>query len=437
MTTDDQLSLTPKQQRRLHILTRLLAGHCSASEAAQLLGLSVRQLWRLKAAYQRDGLGGLVHGNRGRPKPWRIDDDLKDRIRSLVAEHYADCNDSHLVEILVREHEIPLSRPSLSRILRTHGHPSPQHRRAPRHRRRRDRYSQIGMLLQVDGSPHHWLGPDQPRSTLIAAIDDATSAVVAAVFRAQEDAHGYFLVLQQILAAHGLPMALYHDRHGIFRREPGARWTLDEELAGRQEPTQFGRALEELGIGSIAALSPQAKGRIERLWGTLQGRLVPELRLAGARTLEQAQAFLPTYLERHNARFAVAANEPLSSYRPVPPGLDLERVLSFRYARVVANDNTVRFAGHVLQLPPGPGRRSYARAHVWVHELLDGSLGVFYEDRWLLRTDPPPSPPVLRARHGPQIHPREPGPPPKTPPDPPPAPKPRWRPGPNHPWRRS
>lgn len=436
MTTDDHLSLTPKQHHRLRVLSHLLAGQCSASEAAHLLGLSVRQLWRLKAAYQRDGLGALVHGNRGGRKPWRIDDDLKDHVRSLVAEQYPDCNDSHLVEILAREHLIPLSRPSLSRILRTGGQASPQHRRPPRHRRRRDRYSQIGMLLQVDGSPHHWLGPNRPRSTLIAAIDDATSAVVAAVFRAQEDAQGYFLVLRHILSTSGLPVALYHDRHGIFGREPGARWTLEEQLAGRQEPTQFGRALEELGIGSIAALSPQAKGRIERLWGTLQGRLVPELRLAGATSLEDAQAFLPTYLERHNARFAVAPNEPLSSYRPVPPGLDLERVLSFRYSRVVANDNTVRFAGHVLQLPPGPGRRSYARAHVWVHELLDGSLGVFYEDRWLLRTDPPDSPAVLRARHGPRTHPREPMPPPKAPPDTPPTPKARWRPGPNHPWRR-
>jgi hypothetical protein len=171
------------------------------------------------------------------------------------------------------------------------------------------------MLLQIDGSPHAWFGPDRPRCTLLAAIDDATSRVVAAVFRAQEDAHGYFLLLRQVLTAHGIPEALYHDRHSIFVRDPHARWTVEEELAGAKDPTQFGRALVDLGIGSIPARSPQAKGRIERLWGTLQDRLVPELRLAGLTTPEAvAPDFLQAYLDGTMPR---SPSPPMIQARPI------------------------------------------------------------------------------------------------------------------------
>jgi len=436
------VALTPRQQQRLAVLSRLVAGRCTVVEAALLLGMSERQIWRLKAAFQHDGTAAVIHGNRQRSKPWALTDDLRDRVRTLVAEHYADCNDTHIAELLARDHQIFLSRASVRRILRSGGVPAPHPRRGPRHRRRRDRYAQEGMLLQIDGSPHLWFGSDQPRCTLLAAIDDATSRVVGAVFRAQEDAHGYFLLLHQVLTTHGIPEALYHDRHGIFVRDPQARWTLEEELAGGQEPTQFGRALQELGVGSIAARSPQAKGRIERLWGTLQDRLVPELRLAGLTTPEAVTTeFLQTYLDRHNAAFAVPANDPGSAYRPLPPGVDLDRVLSFRYGRVVNRDNTVQFQRRVVQIPPGPRNRGYARARVWFHELLDGSVGVWsdQEQRWLLRTEPSAVPVILRA------HRRK----PVTVDAPLPAPEPASRaeptatasqeprkPGPNHPWRR-
>lgn len=444
MTHDASVTLTPRQQQRLAILNRLVAGSCTALEAAQLLGISERTVWRLKAAYQEHGAVALVHGNRDRPKPWALTDDLRDRVRSLVAERYGDCNDAHITELLAREHQIFLSRASVRRILRAAGSPPPHPRRAPRHRRRRERYAQTGMLLQIDGSPHHWFGPEQPRCALLAAIDDATSSVVAAVFRAQEDAHGYFLLVRQVLTSHGIPDALYHDRHGIFQRNPHDRWTLDEELAGAKEPTQFGRVLADLGIGSIAARSPQAKGRIERLWGTLQDRLVSELRLAGLTTPDAATAdFLTTYLDRHNTTFAVPANEPGSAYRPLAPAIDLERLLSFRYGRVVNHDNTVQFNGQVFQIPPGPRNRGYAKARVWVHELLDGSLGVWHveEQRWLLRTAPNGVPVTLRAR--PKKPPAAPAPMLQTvapssvaPPKPSATSSGPRKPGPDHPWRR-
>jgi hypothetical protein len=266
---------------------------------------------------------------------------------------------------------------------------------------------------------------------------------VAAVFRAQEDAQGYLLLLRNVLTTQGLPDALYHDRHGICQRNPHDRWTLEEEFAGAKDPTQFGRVLVSLGIGSIAARSPQAKGRIERLWGTLQDRLVAELRLAGITTPDAVTTdFLTTYLNRHNTAFAVPPNDPSSASRPLPPTLDLERTLSFRYGRVVNHDNTVQFNGQVFQIPPGPRRRGYAKARVWVHELLDGSVGIWHdeEQRWLLRTDASATPVTLRARHATRALAPSPQPAP-TPvadsaPEPSPSPRTPWKPAANHPWRR-
>ena len=431
------MTVTQREQRRTQVLNEVEAGRWSVAEAAQVLGLSERQVWRLRASYRAQGAVALVHGNQGRASPWRISEAVRQRVVELLRGQYADCNDHHLVELLALREGIVLSRKSIERIRHDAGLSPVHRRRAPRHRRRRDRMPQAGMLLQIDGSPHHWLGPEQPRCTLLGAIDDATSEVVAAVFRQEEDAHGYFLLLRQIVRSHGIPLDLYRDRHGIFQRDPKVPWSLEEQLAGRPEPTQFGRALEELGILSIAARSPQAKGRIERLWNTLQDRLVAELRLAGITTLEAANAFLPAFLARHNARFAVRADDPGLAYRPLDPALDLDRVLSFRYPRVAANDNTVQLGGRVLQIPPGPMRRSYAHAHVWVHEFLDGSLGVWYQDHWLLRTTASPTAVPLRARNGPRRHATT----PTTPlplPLPPTVRAPRRpaKPAPDHPWRR-
>ncbi|MEK7777730.1 MAG: integrase, partial [Chloroflexota bacterium] len=210
--------------------------------------------------------------------------------------------------------------------------------------------------------------------TIVAAIDDATGTVPYALFREQEDAHGYFLLLQGIIQRKGIPLALYSDRHGIFLVNRKQTESLDEQLAGERHPTQFGRALQQLGIQSILAHSPQAKGRIERMWGTFQDRLVAELRLAGVTTMQEANQVLWGYLPRFNTRFGVPAANSGSAYRPTPTKLDLASVLCFQYQRTVAKDNTVRLGEHTLQLLPGPERTSYARARVQIQERLDGSL---------------------------------------------------------------
>lgn len=403
-------------------------------QASEVLGLSVRQVWRLKAAHDKEGVAAFIHGNRGRPSPGRIAEDVRSRVRELLAGPYAGCNDHHLAELLALREGIVLSRKTIERIRREAGLKPARRRRPAKHRQRRERMPQEGMLLQVDGSPHHWFGPDQPACTLLVAVEDATGAVVAALFREHEDAQGYFLLLLQVLKARGIPLDLYHDRHSVFQDNSRRPWTLEEELQGHKEPTQFSRALEELGITSIAAGSPQAKGRVERLNGTLQDRLVQELRLADIADIRAGNRFLPTYLERFNDRFSVRAEEPGLAYRPLDATLDLDRVLSFRYQRVVALDNTVRLEGRLIQVPPGPGQRSYAGARVWVHEFLDGSLGVWYKERWLVRTSATGSTAALRARNRQPRLPERPVTPPVARPSPPH--KQKASPAAPHPWRR-
>ncbi len=291
-----------------------------------------------------------------------------------------------------------MSRATVQRLLRAAGLVSPRRRRPPRHRARRPRQAQAGLLCQLDGSPFAWFGPTQPACSLLAAIDDATGAVLAGTFRAQEDAAGYLRLLHTLGRTVGLPAAVYTDGHGIFVRHD-LHWTLAEELQGHQDPTQVGRALQALGVHHIVAESPQAKGRIERLWNTCQDRLVGELALAGITTPAAGDAFLATtFFPAFNAQFAVPAAVATAAYRPVPRGGDLDRLCAFHYARQVALDSTVRVEDVVLQLAPGPHRRSYARAQAEVVQCLDGSWRVYVGDRLVTTTPAPPDPGQLRAR---------------------------------------
>jgi transposase len=302
---EGQLVLGPREQKRAEVLNRVLAGQWTAEEAAVALGISVRQVRRLKSAYLEEGVGALVHGNRGRRPLHALNDELKAQVQALAEGTYAGCNDQHLSELLAEREAVTLSRSSVRRILRGAGIKSPRKRRSPKHRSRRERYAQEGMLLQIDGSRHQWLGEAGPYLTLLGAIDDATGKVPAAQFREQEDAQGYFLLLQEIVSTQGIPLAVYHDGHGIFIHATGGRRTIAEQLTGQPDLTQFARVLDELQISPIHARTPQAKGRIERLWGTFQDRLVNELRLADVHTRAQANQFLVEFLSHHNQRFSV------------------------------------------------------------------------------------------------------------------------------------
>jgi hypothetical protein len=324
---------------------------------------------------------------------------LKERVESLAKSKYAGFNTQHLTEMLSEREQIALSRSTVRRILLDAGIKSPRKRRAPRHRSRRERFAREGMLLQIDASHHDWLQGRGPKMALIGAIDDATGKVIDAFFREQEDSVGYFHLLRNIMTTHGLPYALYHDGHTIFEPPYGEEPTLQEQLAGQRHYTQFGRLLNELGITSIRSRSPQARGRVERLWGTFQDRLVSELRLAGAGTIEEANKVLQDYLPQHNRKFVVPARQPGSAFRNSPA--NAESLFCFKYNRTVGLDNVVRIGPHRLQVLPANGKSSFARLRVEVHQAFDGSLSVFCQQRKLMVRESVPEAPSMRSTASP------------------------------------
>ena len=392
--------MTTKEQSRIQVLNGVMEGKVRVAEASGLMGVSERHGWRLLAAYRKDGPAAVAHGNRGRKPATTTCPRTQQKVMELAEGPYAGLNHTHLTEMLAEREDVHLSRSTVRRVLLAGGLRSPRRRRASKRYSRRERYPQQGMLLQIDGSRHDWLQGRGPYLTLVGAVDDATGTVPFALFRQQEDAHGYMLMLKDIIDHHGVPLALYSDRHGIFQRSPKEPESLEEQLRGRRDPTQFGRALEELDIRLILAHTPQAKGRIERVWGTFQDRLVSELRLAGASTIEQANQVLWNFLPRFNQRFGVTPAQPGSAYRQLPPGISINATLCFKYIRTVANDNTVRFNGATIQILPDDHRASYARAKVEVQERLDGSIVVAYRGRTLAAEPAATEPVTLRARSG-------------------------------------
>ena len=302
----------------------------------------------------------------------------------MARTRYAGANHTHLSELLSEREGIDIGRTTLRRILVNAGLSSPRRRRPPKLRVRRQRLPREGMLIQMDGSHHPWLGEQAPPFTLLIAVDDATGTVADALFCEQEDAHSYFVLIQGLLQRRGIPVALYTDRHGVFRHTPGS------SLPGM--PTQFSRAMEELGIQMIFALSPQAKGRVERMLETFQDRLVTELRLAGASTMDQAKEVLQEFLPKFNARFAVAAEHPETGYRPVPAELSLAETICIKDTRKVARDNTGKYHWRVLQLLPGAERPSYAGLRVDILERADRELMIRYQGEAVdYQEGPPPS----------------------------------------------
>jgi len=379
---EGKVTLTIREQQRLKVLNEVMTGGLSGSKAAMAMGVSLRHERRLLAAYRKKGVAALAHGNRGRKPPNALDGEVVKLVIKLAETKYAGCNTQHFTELLAEREGIHPSRSSVRRILVGAGKNSPRKRRAPKHRSRRERYPQEGMLLQLDGSPHDWLEGRGPELSLIGAIDDATGKVSGALFREQEDTIGYFILLREIAGRYGLPLALYHDRHSIFELAADKLLSIAEQLEGKRPLTQFGRLMQELGITSISALSPQAKGRIERLWGTFQDRLISELRLAGVSTLEEANCFLVGFLKRYNARFAVPPVQTGLAYRKAE-GRDINTAFCLKYKRMAGADNVVRFNGQRLQILPSLERLSYARCIVEVHEQLDGSLRVYYQGHYL------------------------------------------------------
>ena len=375
------------------------------------MGVSPRHTRRILADYRKNGAASLAHGHRGRKPANAIPEATRSTVVHLARTVYEGANHSHFSELLAEREGIVIGRTTLRRILVNAGLNSPRRRRPPKHRVRRQRMPREGMLIQLDGSYHRWLGKDGPQFTIqldggyhrwlgkdgpqftiLFAVDDATGCVVNALFCDHEDTNSYFLLMQGLLRRFGIPLALYTDRHPVFKHK--------SEYQPAGTPTQFGRAMDEMGVQVIFALSPQAKGRVERTAGTFQDRLITELRLAGATTVEQARAVLKQFLPRFNRRFGVPTQCPEPSFRPLQVDLPLEHILCFKHRRRVARDNTVKYQRHTLQLLPDSKRRSYAGTVVEVLEGLDGRLSLHHEGRIIASQEAPPSPASLRNRNG-------------------------------------
>ncbi len=381
----EKILMGQKQLQRWHLMKMVEIGKITLKEASERIGVSYRQAKRIGRAIRERGMKALVHGNRGRPSNHRIKESLREKVLGLSKGIYWDFNDTHFTEKLRECEGIDLNRETVRKLRREAGVAPKRRRRAPKHRKRRERMAQEGWMVLWDGSPHPWFGPDLAPCCLMAAIDDATGKLLAARFFLFEGSSGYLWLLKEMVTQYGIPISIYQDRHGALHRND-SHWSLEEQLAGRQDPTQVGLALQSLGIEPIPALSPQAKGRVERLFATLQDRLMAELRLQAIQTIQEANAFLDrVFLKDFNRRFAVGPRESQKAWRPVPKTLDLDRIISFRYRSVVGNDNSIRIGGLVLDIAPGPARRSYAKAQVEVRQLLNGAWRVYYRDQLIAK----------------------------------------------------
>ena len=439
MTPRETITLDARAQQRLTVLTHVLAGELTLDVAATYLRLSTRQVRRLLDELRDDGARALVHANRGRRPANRIDDAVAARVVELARTTYAGFNPVHLAECLAEDPDEPLvlSPRTVRRILAAAAVLSPRTRRRGPGHRRRERMPREGMLLQTDGSRHD--SARGPGTLAHACRRDRRRHEPGdrATFRAAEDAAGYFTMLTATVTRHGIPLGLYTDLHGIFIKDPNRPPTLAEQLTGRQSLTQVGRALESVGIRWIGAHSPQAKGRAERLWGTLQDRLVSELRRTKVATLEDANGLLAWYLPRHNRRFGVPAAESEPAWRPWPEGPSPAAVFCFHYPRRVANDATVPWDGRALALPASVAGAWTGRA-VILQERLDGSLWASRDEVCVPLTPAPDTAPVLRARRLTRVpellaspEPRDPNPQPAPPSAASSAPTQR-----THPWRQ-
>lgn len=411
-----ELTMTVSERDRLRVMQALVERRMRQRQAAEELGLTIRQVKRLLARYRREGDAGLASRRRGQPSNRRLAEAVREQAIEHVRAHYADFGPTLAREMLSAHHDVHLSVESLRQLMIGDGLWLPRRERARLHAPR-DRRPCFGELIQIDGSPHDWLEGRGPRCTLIVFIDDATSRLTAAHFAPVESTTAYFSALQQHLTAWGRPTAFYSDRHGIFRstaREP--------REAG---PTQFERVLEALEIRHIAANSPQAKGRVERANRTLQDRLVKALRLAGIDTLEAANRFLPDFLARHNTQFAVTPTDPRDVHRSVVhTSHELEILLCRQYLRRVDHALCIQFENQLYQIERPTHRRRMAHRQVTVLKTADHTLRIQLDGEdlpfHLLKARPEPAPVASRKTLDQVL---------------PPSPA-EHTPAPNHPWRQ-
>ena len=363
-----------RMQKFRDVLSRWEAGDLSMMEAGELLGMSERQFRRYRDRYEEDGLDGLVDRRLGKPSPKRVPAAAARLMLELYGDVYRGWNVKHFHEHLVREHGFRWGYTWVKTQLHTAGLVERAQRRGA-HRRKRERKPWEGMMLHQDGSRARWLA-GRPQLDLIVTMDDATSTIYSAFLVEEEGTASTFRGCLEVFTAQGLPSSLYTDRGSHYFHTPEADGPVDKD-----RPTQVGRALKHLGIEHIPAYSPEARGRSERMFGTLQDRMIKELAKAGIGECDAANAWIrDVYLPRHNARFATPAALEDNAFVAADPAL-LAETLCIEEERVVARDNTVAYESRRLQLPASQARAHYVKARVKVREYPDGTLAVFHGPR--------------------------------------------------------
>jgi hypothetical protein len=400
MARKDIIVLRQKELKRLHIIHKVLEGAMTQGEAAELASLSVRQIRRIVQRLREEGDSGIIHRLRGKSSKRKLPVKLKDRIIHLYKTTYAEFGPTLFAEKLEEREDISLSRETV-RALLIKEDLWKKHRKGREHRQWRERKDHYGEMIQMDGSHHDWLEGRGPRCVFMGYIDDATNKVFGR-FYAYEGTIPAMDSLKRYIKKYGLPLRIYLDKHTTYKSPSSP--TLEDELNGTEPLSEFGRALRELGVDLIHAHSPQAKGRIERLFNTLQDRMVKEMRLMGISTIEEANRFLISYLPRYNRRFAVKAKKKENLHRR-PKGLDLDSILCVKVIRTVKNDYTIQYNKKLYQI------EGWTRAkRIMVQDRIDGIIKLSYNNEYLRfheisqrpipeeKTSPPP---IRRKGHTP------------------------------------
>ena len=374
MVGEDRVIMSVKELRRVHVIRHVLEKKITQGKAGEALGLTARHIRRLMQRVRVDGDAGLVHRGRGKPSNRKIPEKVKAKVLRLYAQRYGDFGPTLAAEKLAERHGITLSDETVRLWLHARGIDHFRRRTRP-HRAWRERKPHVGELVQLDGSHHDWFEGRGPRCVLMAYIDDASSRVYARFY----DYEGTIPAMdsfQRYVTRYGIPLAVYADRHSTY--QSSAQPTVEAQLAGTEPTSQFGRALGELGVELIPAHSPQAKGRIERLFNTFQDRVIKEMRLAEVSTLEEANRFLERYLPIYNQRFGVSPAQPADLHRPRLARRDLDRILCVKTKRVLRRDWTVAHHGHLYQV-----QTNVRATHVLVEERINGSMRITHHGRAL------------------------------------------------------
>jgi len=375
--------MSKKEVSRYEIIKRLIRQEINGTRAAGLLHLSVRQVRRLKIRVKKHGVKGLLHESRGKLSHNRLSEEERGEIIQLLHQHYYDFGPTFASEKLFEDHHLKHDPKTIRQIMIDEELWKPKKKEnGSIHRQWRERKSAYGEMIQFDGSYEHWFEnrEESGEVCLLAAIDDATGRLVRAEFASHEGVLPVFDFWQKYLEVHGRPRLIYLDKFSTYHQNQATAFENGSTL------TQFQRAMAELRIETIPANSPQAKGRVERLFGTLQDRLIKELRLAGVTTMEEGNVFLLSWFPRFNRRFMVEPTSALSAYRKTPNHLSLERIFSIQEDRIVKADNTISFEGTGYLISATPKRVSFAKATVTVHRFIDGTAHIFYQGQELAYT---------------------------------------------------